>query len=50
MFFFWKTCFANRGFLGLFVKENVSILEPPSRLLEEWNFNGFSQLGVQRVN
>ena len=28
MFFFWKTCFANRGFLGLFVKENVSILEP----------------------
>ena len=28
MFFFWKTCFANRCFLGLFVKENVSILEP----------------------
>ena len=28
MFFFWKTCFANRGFLGLFVKERVSILEP----------------------
>ena len=27
-FFFLETCFANRGFLGLFVKENVSILDP----------------------
>ena len=28
MFFVWETCFANRGFLGLFVKQRVSILEP----------------------
>ncbi len=41
MFFFWKTCFANRGFLGLFVKENVSILEPH---VGSWK-NGILMLG-----
>ena len=36
-FFFWKTCFANRGFFGLQTKDYVFLLEPQYIFLEYSN-------------
>ena len=36
-FFFGKTCFANRGFFGMFMKDYVFVLDPQYIFLEYSN-------------
>ena len=50
-FFFGKTCFANRGFFGLFMKENVFVLEPQYIFLEYSNmFLEYSNMFLEYSN